>query len=820
MKLEEAFQGDKHNRGRLWSIEPNGKKNGSLEKLPFDWPKHFKGEENIQNIQGLSPVDLDTGTVRWLGLDVDLKIEPKEFCGKVFSLLGGQYFCFRTTGKKWRVVEFFDEPIDVDVAKVRAKDLETRMEKVVGYECDRGHTLPQSYNLEEKKPGGWWYMPYCTKDTVCYSPGGRPLSKSQTEYRLKYKHSPLIVASVGMVNPGRHKSLFAVALANKHLNLNCDLKELNNNFDEPLLDKLDKDIQHTEKQSDNYNKEYLLNGTPKWCEEICGVKPKIDAKGLSEITTTLSEDYIYVRARKDFYEYSSCQFIDREQMNDYWKHIEKKGMSNELLKEPGFSKVKNYLTHPGYTPGLISLEENEVKGLDGGDYLNVYKESTVEAKKGDVSDLNKFYTIIFGENNWHIIKQCLAFMLRAKEETKHNGIKIQWFVIIHSPTQGAGKGLLAQLCQTLFGHRNVKIDVKFKHITNTHSTIVEGAQLIFINELVLRNNTGDQKELSEEFKSLITEPNLIINPKNKPQIEIPNLCNFFVLSNSEKPLYISEEDRRAFVVNIRHTKEEVKELLENQGYKNIILNHIKDPSAFKWHLLNEIEYDREMFFEDAPITADKEEMIRANWSELEKLMRLAYEEKSFPFAPQTTPNSTYTYRGIVNANTTLSMMKEDKKFSGTYCKIDPLTEILGKLCTPWPNGEKTKQMELSGGQRLRVYLFEEDWTYRPKGEDEDIPLSRLSPLQLGQLWQIEPGKDTQYGLTRTVKPYTENVYPTTSTYEKDYRARCWSCSQDIELNEGTVCDRCDFAIKCPNCGKCACDRPDSKIRRKKNTLDL
>ena len=28
-----------------------------------------------------------------------------------------------------------------------------------------------------------------------------------------------------------------------------DLKELNNNFDEPLLDKLDKDIQHTEKQS-------------------------------------------------------------------------------------------------------------------------------------------------------------------------------------------------------------------------------------------------------------------------------------------------------------------------------------------------------------------------------------------------------------------------------------------------------------------------------------------------------------------------------------------------------------------------------------------
>ena len=40
-------------------------------------------------------------------------------------------------------------------------------------------------------------------------------------------------------------------------------------------------------------------------------------------------------------------------------------------------------------------------------------------------------------------------------------------------------------------------------------------------------------------------------------------------------------------------------------------------------------------------------------------------------------------------------------------------------------------------------------------------------------------------------------------------------SQDIELNEGTVCDRCDFAIKCPNCSMCACDRPGSKIKKKK-----
>ena len=43
----------------------------------------------------------------------------------------------------------------------------------------------------------------------------------------------------------------------------------------------------------------------------------------------------------------------------------------------------------------------------------------------------------------------------------------------------------------------------------THSTIIEGKQIIFLNEVVLENNTAKTKVLSNEFKDLITEPNLI-----------------------------------------------------------------------------------------------------------------------------------------------------------------------------------------------------------------------------------------------------------------------------------------------------------------------
>ena len=504
-KLEQIFEGDKYNRGRLWGIDPTTKeKNGSLEKgVPFDWAKHFKGDEDVKNIQGLSPVNLDTGMVQWLGLDVDLKIEPKEFCANVFSKLGTQYFCFRTTGMKWRVVEFLDEPMDVDVAKDRAKKMEERMEKVVGYKCDTGHTLPQSYDLEKKKPGQWWYMPYCTKDTKCYSPEGEPLSKSQFEFREKYKHLPLVVASVGMKSPGRHKAFFTVALCNKHLNANVNLEELNKNFNEKFKNednKLFKDIQHAEEQSEKYDKKFFLNGIPKWCKEICGVKPHIDAEGFSAVTQELTEQFIYVRDRKSLFEIDGADFIDRDQTNDWWAHYtaslppkERKPMTKLLLEDPRLEKVKKYLAHAGLPPGIVELNDNEVKGLDRGRYLNIYKPPEVEAIEGDCKRLNEYYEFAFGKSNWNVLKQLFAFLLNAKEEVKHNGSKPQWFVIIQGEIQGIGKKLFAQICQKMFGVRNVKPNVSFKKLTEGHSTTIEGAQIIFLNEVALSNNTGERK---------------------------------------------------------------------------------------------------------------------------------------------------------------------------------------------------------------------------------------------------------------------------------------------------------------------------------------
>jgi hypothetical protein len=245
----------------------------------------------------------------------------------------------------------------------------------------------------------------------------------------------------------------------------------------------------------------------------------------------------------------------------------------------------------------------------------------------------------------------------------------------------------------------------------THSTIIEGKQLIFLNEVVLQKNTAKTKELSNEFKDLITEDNLFINPKNKPQIEIPNLCNFFVFSNSKTPIHIGEYDRRSFVIHIKRTKDQVVQMLQNENFKADILATIKNPSHFKWHLLNEVTYDREMFFNDAPTTADKELLIEANKDDFNVMMEDAFDNEEFPFAPHNEAIGkddflNWPYSGTIHKVDCFRAMKKSELYKNVYFTMADLENFLKEKATKWPNGELTKQAkDIKGGRKKRLYLL-------------------------------------------------------------------------------------------------------------------
>lgn len=728
------FNGGKYRYGLCEHIDPTGDKDTTEKKDRKDILERLQSHLNGTALIGRSPVDEDTHLVSWCAIDIDKKIPPKDFCSTIFKNLGTQYFCFQTVNKGWRVVEFFDEPIDVELGHERAKQIEQRIEKELLIKCDTGATVPTvPDSTNPKAVGRWIYLPYSkfnNSNDVLFTPDGRPLDFNKFAFRYKYRNHPIVVACVGMLGQpkdskltqgSRAKALYNVALYLKHFNVQLDLEELNNHFENPLpYDRFKKEKNHVEKSilKDNYDEQYYLNGQSKWISEICGVRPYVDAKGFSAITSAIVDKHYYVQSRTDFFEKETREFKSKEQINDWWRHeIDKKkgSMSDQLLKESKLEKVRSYFTHAGFAEGVVQIKDGDIKGLPQGTYLNVYEPSTAVAAKGDITRVDEYYRWLLGDNNWDIIKMILAFMLNAKEEIKHNGIKIQWFTIIHSKIQGAGKKLFAQLCQSIFGYRNVKPNVKFSQMTGTHSTIIEGAQLIFLNEVVLQKNTAKTKELSNEFKDLITEDNLIINPKNKPQIEIPNVCNFFVFSNSDTPLFIEDEDRRAFVINIKRTKEEVKQKLETEGYKWDILNAVKDPSAFMWHLQNEITYDRNIFFTDAPITKDKEELIENNKDDIEALLSLAYENEEFPFgnykkvSAEGTPYESvvfdYKYNGLIHPLKLWQILRKHEDYKGVFFNKMDIEKFIKERAIVWPNGQLTRQAKSRTGKKLRLYIL-------------------------------------------------------------------------------------------------------------------
>ena len=95
------FNGAENRYGKLthW-VEKTGEKMMYEEKEPIPIEEHL----NKQTYLGRSPVNEKTLMCEWLGIDIDIKLNPKGFCSKVWSELGTQYFPFMTLNKKWRVI--------------------------------------------------------------------------------------------------------------------------------------------------------------------------------------------------------------------------------------------------------------------------------------------------------------------------------------------------------------------------------------------------------------------------------------------------------------------------------------------------------------------------------------------------------------------------------------------------------------------------------------------------------------------------------------------------------------------------------------------
>ena len=188
----------------------------------------------------------------------------------------------------------------------------------------------------------------------------------------------------------------------------------------------------------------------------------------------------------------------------------------------------------------------------------------------------------------------------------------QWLAhIIQKPTeksfaaiiygeQGVGKSILYEFFIRCIG-KDLALQVgTLENLTMSHNTHVRGKMIINCNEATNEPTNRDVNIL----KGLITETDLIINPKGVNQYTVSNYSRLLLTSNYKQCMRLDGDDRRYFCLKISNKKK------NNDEYFAPLVASLKDDAiqqAFFNYLAN---YDISDFHpQRPPMTELKREMI-------------------------------------------------------------------------------------------------------------------------------------------------------------------------------------------------------------------
>ena len=440
---------------------------------------------------------------------------------------------------------------------------------------------------------------------------------------------------------------------------------------------------------------------------------------------TLMTSYCYVMANDMFNKLGSKEFYQKQQLNNYHKHQVKSGLTDVLLKDPEFAKAETFITSAQFKPGLIKITRPGIIPLiNNGVVLNIYIPNYLTEKKGDVEFLIEFFIWLIGEEKWRIIEKWIAYMLI------YPGEKIKWSIVLVSAVEGVGKGLLARILSRILGSDNVNENANYKHLANTHNTLLIGKQVVVLNELSL----GDFKSKNEgtnTLKNFVGDDTYSCNFKGKPMVILPNLTNFMLFSNDEAVLGLKQGVRRYFFCNITKTEEEIIKKTDEGLFKRAwdFVDSDEGASALIYYFKKEVDMtDTDMFKKRAPETDDLKQLIEQSKHPLQK--KLEYDLTR----PDYLNRKIFSGRwcGLITFNELNEALNtydkdETKNYDWGTFGDDAILKFLSANAIRWNNGEATRQVEING-VRNRFYNLDDSRCPIPGKSYKDLTPKQIEVI--------------------------------------------------------------------------------------------
>ena len=572
LSFSEIFKGAELGKGVLvhHNLE-TGKNQSTYVHHKIDFKKHTEGSST----QGLSPINESKRSCRWIVIDVDDDLDPKKITKELWEL-DTLLFPFVSLNGRWHVYLFFNDWIDVEEAKKKAKELENKL-LFLGYKVDTGHTLPKGYNLDQLKCGHWIYLPYSNGKNVCYSPMGNPLTLEQFEFRFKLRKHPLLAGVIGMNSGqgGRAKALLNCGIYLKHIKVETDLYEINHHLGKSL-DK--KEIPHQIKSADKdeYDLEYLNSHLKHYSKQNtgAGVLDNVgeEAEAVTEVQKNLFDNLIYVKLDDRFFDKTTGTEYKKDAINVVYAKTFK-GKRGSVVKHFGLSPDAKIVESMVYRPDLFKEEDGLYQIIEDEQklqHINIYRPSdcvsvpalTVQQK----SVLELFFKLIEflipddKERNW--VLDWLSTILQFK------GRKIRHSILLYSKFFQIGKSSLFKLIMKILGEHNCSI-IGPRQATDKGKGFLVDKQVVLIDEIKSTGKWEERNTILNILKPLMTEELHDVRPLFKDWKTVYSTTNFFLFTNYADAISVSKDEARYTVL------ENLEERLDDEFYQDYWRN-LKD----------------------------------------------------------------------------------------------------------------------------------------------------------------------------------------------------------------------------------------------------
>ena len=442
----------------------------------------------------------------------------------------------------------------------------------------------------------------------------------------------------------------------------------------------------------------------------------------------IGQDLTYVQANDMYHQKGTTIFLNSQQINNMNKHKIKGGtLTDMLLKDPDFAKADTFITSAKYPPGLMKITKPGVVPLiNKGTVLNIYIPNYLEPKAGDVQFIIDFYIWLVGEKNWKTVEQWIAYNIQQP------GIKIKWALVLVSAIEGTGKGMLARMISRILGAENVIENANYKHLINTHSTLLVGTQVLVLNEVSL----GDFKSKNEgtnALKNFVADDVYTCNFKGKTMVILANLTNIILFSNDITVLGVKNGSRRYFFLNINKLEEDIIKKTDEGFFKKAwdFIDSDAGAAALIHHFANVVKIeDPSIFQKRAPITKDLEELIEQSKHPMQKVLEHDLTRPDL----MSRKIFDHTFTGLITFNDLNERLRTTDKDDTEQYKWptygdDALVKFLSAVATQWNNGDTTRQISIRGVKH-RFHLLDDTKCPIPGKSYKDLTPKQIETIQL------------------------------------------------------------------------------------------